>query len=207
MTEPSERHVARREEIIDTAIRVFHAKGYESGSIEDVARSLDLRKGAIYHYFPSKAHLLYSIFDRTITTALISLQEYDRIADPLDRLAALIRHQATLVAGDAGLFTVFFDQRPRLEEAFEREIRSKERRYLRSFETAVEAAVSAGALVAVDPRYAAQAILGMANWTYKWFQEGRDSPERVADVMIRLILPRPIDFDRPVGLNREGSAN
>ena len=120
MTEPSERHVARREEIIDTAIRVFHAKGYESGSIEDVARSLDLRKGAIYHYFPSKAHLLYSIFDRTITTALISLQEYDRIADPLDRLAALIRHQATLVAGDAGLFTVFFDQRPRLDEEFER---------------------------------------------------------------------------------------
>jgi len=36
---------------------------------------LDLRKGAIYHYFPSKAHLLYSIFDRAITTALTLLEE------------------------------------------------------------------------------------------------------------------------------------
>ncbi len=188
MSTPSERHLARREEIIDTAIRVFHAKGYDSGSIDDVARSLDLRKGAIYHYFPSKAHLLYSIFDRAITTALASLDQYDRIPDPAGRLAALIRHQATLVASDPGLFTVFFDQRPRLEEGFEREIRVKERRYLRSFRAAVEAAIAGGALPDVEPRYAAQAILGMANWTYKWYRPGRDSAERLADAMVKLAL-------------------
>jgi len=113
-TEPSERHRARRDEIIDTAIRVFHANGYESGSIDDVASSLDLRKGAIYHYFPSKAHLLFSIFDRAITTALVRLEEFDRIADPVERLTALIRHQATIVAREPDLFTVFFDQ-PRFQ--------------------------------------------------------------------------------------------
>ena len=188
MTEPSQRHLARRDEIIDTAIEVFHAKGYDSGSIDDVARSLDLRKGAIYHYFPSKAHLLYSIFDRAITTALAMLEEYDNIPDPVERLAALIRHQVLVVARDPGLFTVFFDQRPRLEEEFEREIRSKERRYLRSFEAAVESAIAAGALPAVAPRYAAQAILGMANWTYKWFRENHDTAEDAAEAMARLVL-------------------
>jgi len=187
-TEPSERHRARRDEIIDTAIRVFHANGYESGSIDDVASSLDLRKGAIYHYFPSKAHLLFSIFDRAITTALVRLEEFDRIADPVERLTALIRHQATIVATEPDLFTVFFDQRPRLDEEFEREIRVKERRYLRSFETAAEAAIAAGALPPAEPRYAAQAILGMTSWTYKWLRPGVDSVETAAEVMVRLLI-------------------
>lgn len=186
--EPSERHRARRDEIIDTAIRVFHAKGYDSGSIDDVARSLDLRKGAIYHYFPSKAHLLFSIFDRAITTALAHLEEFDEIKDPVDRLAALIRHQATIVGTDPGLFTVFFDQRPQLDKEFEAQIRSKERRYLRSFQSAAEAAIAAGALPPGESRYVAQAILGMTSWTYKWFRPGTDSVEEVADVMVRLVI-------------------
>lgn len=198
MTEPSGRHLARREEITEAAIKVFHAKGYDAGSMDDVAHALDLRKGAIYHYFPSKGHLLYSIFDRAITTALDLLEEYERIADPAQRLAALIRHQAILVARDPGLFTVFFDQRPRLEEVFEQEIRAKERQYLQTFVAAVESAVAAGALPDLEPRYAAQAILGMANWTYKWFREGRDSAEELAETMVRLVLRGLLSTDQSV---------
>jgi hypothetical protein len=39
MIPPNERYLARWDEIINTAIEVFHSKGYDSGSIEDVARS------------------------------------------------------------------------------------------------------------------------------------------------------------------------
>ncbi|MEW6470726.1 MAG: hypothetical protein AB1679_00465 [Actinomycetota bacterium] len=38
------------------------------------------------------------------------------------------------------------------------------------------------------PRYAAQAILGMSTWVYKWFRPGRDNAETPADDCVALIL-------------------
>jgi hypothetical protein len=41
--------------------------------------------------------------------------------------------------------------------------------------------MAVGALPRVEPRHAAQAILGMANWTYEWFHQSQYWAERVAD--------------------------
>ena len=49
---------------------LFQQKGYEAGSLDDVAEALDLRKGSLYYYIRSKGQLLFFIFDRAISTAL-----------------------------------------------------------------------------------------------------------------------------------------
>ncbi|MBD3348929.1 MAG: TetR family transcriptional regulator [Candidatus Eisenbacteria bacterium] len=46
-----------REKIIRTALRVFLAKGYEGGSLKEVADQAGVTKGGIYHYFESKEEL------------------------------------------------------------------------------------------------------------------------------------------------------
>ncbi|MDA8033784.1 MAG: TetR/AcrR family transcriptional regulator [Actinomycetota bacterium] len=187
-TEPSPEYVARMNQIVETAAKVFQAKGYDAGSLDDVAVALDLRKASLYYYVRSKAELLYRVFDRAITTALDNVQCCQEIDDPRERLAALIRLQAVSVALSPGYFTVFFDQRPRLSPDYEADIRSKERRYLRVFAEAVDAAVAAGVLPAVDPRFGAQAILGMTSWVYKWFDGERDDPEAFARTCAELLL-------------------
>ncbi|MHA6794386.1 TetR/AcrR family transcriptional regulator [Pseudonocardia bannensis] len=193
LTEPSPEYRQRLEEIIETGTRVFHDRGYDSGSLDDVAAELGLRKASLYHYLRSKAQLLYFIFDRAITLALQQLDEMSHIADARQELATLIAHQVRMVADEPSLFAVFFDQRPRLDDAFEEEIRQKERTYVARIAAVVKRAVAAGDLPDVDPRHAAHALLGMTSWVYKWIDADRDDPDKVAQTMIRMVLGGPID--------------
>jgi hypothetical protein len=93
---------------------------------------------------------------------------------------------------ESQLFAVFFDSRPRLDEFYERAILSKERRYVRIYAEAVQAAVEGGHIPEMDPRYGAQAILGMTTWSYKWFDPQRDDREALIDAYVRLILRGPV---------------
>lgn len=188
LEEPSADYLARRDEIIEVAAQVFHARGYDAGSLDDVAEALGLRKASLYYYVSSKAELLYLVFDRAISLALERLEHLSAGADPRARLAALIEHQVLTVTGEPSLFTVFFDQRPRLDDRYEASIRAKERRYFRVYADAVRAAARAGVIPVVDERYAAQAILGMASWIFKWYRPGRDDPKAIADTFTRLVL-------------------
>lgn len=188
LTSPSPAYRQRLNEIVDTAAKVFRRDGYDAGSLDDVAAELELRRASLYHYVRSKAELLFLVFDRAISTALDRLEELTHIEDPGERLASLIRHQALLIAEEPAMFAVFFDNRPRLDEAYEATIVEKERRYVRVFAEAVDAASASGALPGLDPRLAAQALLGMTSWTYKWFDPKRDNAEQFADTVIRLVL-------------------
>ncbi len=187
-TEPSAEYQARMTEIVETAARVFREKGYDAGSLDDVAGALGLRKGSLYYYVRSKAELLYLVFNRAISRSLDRLDECEQIEDPRDRLAALIRHQAVSVAEEPSFFSVFFDQRPRLAATYETEIRVKERHYLHVFAEAVAAAVKEGTIIPVEPRYGAQALLGMTSWVYKWFEPGRDDIEQFVQSCVDLLL-------------------
>lgn len=48
---------ARREELIQTAVRHFAAKGFEGTNLADVAAEAGVTKGLLYHYFGSKRDL------------------------------------------------------------------------------------------------------------------------------------------------------
>ncbi|MGY1813266.1 TetR/AcrR family transcriptional regulator [Blastococcus sp. SYSU D00820] len=179
------------DEIVTTAAEVFRRDGYDNGSLDAVAEQMGLRKASHYHYVGSKAELLYRVFDRAITTALEQLEELTGIADPEQRLRALITHQVTIITGEPGMFTVFFDSRPRLAADYERAIRAKERRYVRIYAEALEAAGAAGVVPAVDPRHGAQGLLGMLIWVYKWFDPERDDPAAVARAFAEMLIRTP----------------
>jgi AcrR family transcriptional regulator len=193
LTEPSQEYRQRLDEIIDTSIKVFHDQGYDSGSLDDVAAALDLRRASLYHYLRSKAQLLYLIFDRALTISLRRLDELAGIADPRQQLAALVTHQVRMVANDPSLFAVFFGERPRLDDAYQEQIVAKEREYVHRFASMVTQAVAAGELSDVDPRHAAHALIGMTSWVYKWFDPSRDDPDDVARTMVRLVLGAEAD--------------
>jgi AcrR family transcriptional regulator len=55
----------RRDAILDVAERLIRTKGYASMSIQDVQDELGVSRGAIYHYFRSKAELLGAVVERT----------------------------------------------------------------------------------------------------------------------------------------------
>lgn len=53
----------RREQILDTALRVFANKGFDRTSNKDIAKEAGITTGLIYHYFESKGALLNSLLE------------------------------------------------------------------------------------------------------------------------------------------------
>jgi AcrR family transcriptional regulator len=198
LTSPSPEYVARLEQIVDAAAEVFHQKGYDAGSLDDVAEALDLRKASLYHYVNSKAQLLYHIFDRSLTLGLARLEELAATnADPVERLTAFVSHQVSIVAEERSMFSVFFSARPRLEDEFEKRILELERRYLHHYIDAVKGAMNVGAIPVGNPRYTAQAILGMSSWVYKWFDPNEDDWSDVCRSFVQLILHAQVPISLP----------
>jgi AcrR family transcriptional regulator len=188
LLEPSQEYITRRADIIAAAAQVFREKGYDAGTLDDVADVLDLRRASLYYYVKSKANLLFMIFEHALDVYYSDLQEILHIEDPTDRLEGLIRWHVIHAANDPAIFSVIFDYRHRLEPQYQELIRSREVEYLGALHQAVEAACEAGSIRVEDSEYAARLIFGMANWTYKWFQVDRDDPEKLADACVSLIL-------------------
>ena len=78
----------RRQEIIDTALKVFYEKGYEKTSISDIAREMDVAQGLCYRYFSSKEELFDTALDQY---AQRQVDRISRILDPHKPLTELIR--------------------------------------------------------------------------------------------------------------------
>ncbi len=54
----------RRNEILDSAEKVFFSKGFETATMDQVAEEAELSKGTLYLYFQSKDELYMGIFNR-----------------------------------------------------------------------------------------------------------------------------------------------
>ncbi|MGC3966433.1 MAG: TetR/AcrR family transcriptional regulator [Pirellulales bacterium] len=79
----------RRREILDAAAKLFAEKGYGHADTQDLADRLDVSKGTIFRYFPSKREL----FEASVIHGLERLQtavdsEVAGVSDPLDMLLA-----------------------------------------------------------------------------------------------------------------------
>lgn len=54
----------RKNEILDTAQRLFYMKGYEKCTVNDILKEISIAKGTFYHYFKSKEEVLDAIVSR-----------------------------------------------------------------------------------------------------------------------------------------------
>ena len=51
----------RRAEILDAAVRLFDAPGYDGATVSDIARAAGVAAGTVYLYYPSKEHVLLAL--------------------------------------------------------------------------------------------------------------------------------------------------
>lgn len=85
----------RRQEILDTSMRLFYEKGYEKTSITDIAKAMHVAQGLCYRYFASKEE----IFDTALEQYAESLaaQMTKGMKDKEVPLAQLIREMPTFL--------------------------------------------------------------------------------------------------------------
>ncbi|NOR71103.1 MAG: TetR family transcriptional regulator [Methylomarinum sp.] len=82
-----------RNKIIQAAFQEMHKHGYQGMRVDQVLKNTDLKKGAMYHHFPSKQALGYAVLEERIQKRITELwitplETYD---DPLLGIHSLFK--------------------------------------------------------------------------------------------------------------------
>jgi len=62
-----------RQRILESAIEIFAARGFDGARVDDIARRAGVNKALIYYYFKNKEELLGTIFSDTIEEVMRAL--------------------------------------------------------------------------------------------------------------------------------------
>ena len=164
----------RQQEIVEAAARVFHEKGYESTSIQDIADAVGILKGSLYYYITSKEDLLFEVIQGVHEEALKSLERTRHLeGDALQKIRAFVVVHVTHNATNLVKMAVFFHDFRSLSGE-RREIIVKERDlYDHALRELIRQGQEEGTICPdIDPKLAAITVLGMMNWIYQWYRPG-----------------------------------
>lgn len=188
-----ERYDRRRLAMVSTAAAVFASQGYEQTTMQDLAGSMGLATGALYHYFGSKEQLLMAIFDQLAEPILSRAREISLSDEPpADRLRALVRIWVEHVIEYRDHVLVFQQQRHMIEAQPQwRRVLDNHKAFRRIVGQTLDE-LHAGSRSARDPRLDIGALLGMVNHTPTWYRPGGElTPEEIADGYLGLFLGSP----------------
>jgi TetR/AcrR family transcriptional regulator, cholesterol catabolism regulator len=185
----------RRQEIAEAAVRVFNRLGYKGASLSAVASELGVDRATLYYYFSSKEQM----FDETVRAVIEGNDALvRRIAEsaisPNDKLRELVTSMMISYAANYPLLYIYIredlshvsDKR----STWSANMRALNRSIQSSIIDIIEQGFADGSFRRVgSARTAAYGILGMLNWTHRWFKPGQsESAEEIGRTFADLIL-------------------
>jgi AcrR family transcriptional regulator len=94
-----------RERLLDAAAKVFAEHGYRGASIDDIAASAGVTKGALYWNFPSKQEFFFALLEERVDSRVREFVNVVETADWDDRTARNVsRGLARIVDEERELF-------------------------------------------------------------------------------------------------------
>lgn len=172
----------RREEIIHAAAVIFHEKGYEATSIQDVADAVNILKGSLYYYIKSKNDLLFEIIQEVHQGGLENLAQGRELdGNALERMRAFVVKHMTYNAKNLVEMTVFFHDFRSLSPE-RRSVIVEERDLYDSYlrELVADGQQEGSIRDDIDPKMATFSILGSMNWMYQWYSP--DGPRPIEEI-------------------------
>jgi AcrR family transcriptional regulator len=98
-TQDSELRDRRSEEILQEAVHLFAQRGYAGTDTQLLADQLQVGKGTLYRYFPSKRELFLAAVDRVMRQLTDRVNgSIAAITDPIEQVAVAIRTYLTFFA-------------------------------------------------------------------------------------------------------------
>lgn len=119
---------ARREAILDAAVRLFARKGNYDPTLDEIAAEAELSKGTIYNYFKDKHYLLAALLMRCHETAMQHLEEVIGRHHTLPGMIRAVLDSYKKSPDDKFLFHIFFSAGLQMPEEVREELKAEWRR-------------------------------------------------------------------------------
>jgi len=176
-TKPSSR--SKRELILATATADFARVGYRASKWSDVADSVGIGSTALYHYFVSKDHCLFTIMAEVLRDNRDYFHAISReTEDPRAVIAAAMRHpfEAGAVAADRhrvvmaemALLSLGHTGPEREHEAY-LDARGSAHDIVHAWTRYLGGLMRDGQVPAQDPHLLARAVIGLSAYPFVWY--------------------------------------
>jgi AcrR family transcriptional regulator len=194
-SESSKHYTERRRELIKAAASVFRAKGLAGTSLDDVAKVAGVDRASLYYYIGSKKELFEEVVVEAIV-ANVEMAEQIRDGDdpPEEKLNRLVE-QLLVSYGEyyPHLYVFLQEDATKLDAPQRRDgidMVELHRRFDRAVIAIIQEGVDQGAFrTDLPPRIAAYGIIGMANWTHRWFHpDGPVGADEVGRAFAKLAI-------------------
>lgn len=177
----------KRADIMQKAMKLFIAKGFEGTSTSEICLAAKLTKPSLYHYFESKNHLLYCVHMRAIEQILHPLmKEVSLVEEPVKRLEVMIRECTKAICSHPELRFLLHASLDR--DKYYTDIRKERKKfYLLLRDTLAELQSMGKVNGQLNPTWAALQILGMIAWMTFWFDYKRkDQIDAILDSTVQM---------------------
>ncbi|MFD0951400.1 TetR/AcrR family transcriptional regulator [Virgibacillus natechei] len=180
-----------RQKIIQSSLLLFEKYGFHGVTVNEIVKNVGTSKGGFYHHFTTKDELLFVIHDTFITyvlkKAIIATKTYQ---SPTKKLQAIIKDFVKVFDLYKPHISVFYQESIYLKPKYERLVKKKRDQFKEIIKQAVYEGKESGEFREDIPvEITTMAILGMVNWTYKWYQQsGAKSIDEIGDIYVDLIL-------------------
>ena len=183
-----ERYDRRQDGLVTAAAREFARRGYDQTTMQQLAASMGLATGALYHYFAGKEQLLAAICDQLMEPLLAAARPLadDPGLSPEKRLRALTELWVEHVCAHREHMLVFQQERHVIESGERwRAVRASRKAFDRLAAEVVCRSVDGGD----DSGLRHLALLGMVNHTAQWYRpRGALTPAQIAAGYVGLVL-------------------
>ena len=177
----------KRQIIMDAAAEIFARAGYPSAKLQDIAKACGASKSMLYHYFPTKDDLLFSILSDHLTQTETAIAEIDPSLSSQERLSTLVEVYILKSMQIRTRHIVAMNDMKYLDKTMQKPLVEQERRIVRSVEKIIGGLRPAIASHLI-PAYT-MLLFGMLNWVDLWYHpSGRIRPAELCDRITQLYL-------------------
>ncbi len=182
--------ITRKEQIIQTASKLFKEKGFEAASMRDIAGKLGIEAASLYSHIKSKDEILEKICFRMADEFIKAIDEVnDLYFNAEEKLGMAIKNHVKIVTSNLDSSSVFIREWRHLTKPKLKQFIAMRDKYESGFTQILVNGENENVFEAPDKKFAVLTILSALNWLTEWYSpKGKMTPDEIAEHLTEFIL-------------------
>lgn len=176
--EGRDHYLERRSALVSAAAKLFSEKGFSATSLDDVAQLSGIDRSSVYYYISSKKDLFYEVVGESIERTTEKATEIaSGPGDPMSKLTDLmVTLMQSYEENYPHLYVFLQEDVGKIKSANINKLVKTAERFDTAVRQMVQEGMDLGILRSDIPKtIVAHALVGMANWSHRWFKPGGDN--------------------------------
>ena len=165
----------KRARIVEEACRLFYERGFVGTTIDAIAERLEVNKPFIYQFFASKHEILAAVIDNEIRRVIELLDTiHTRDGSASQQLYGFISAWVRENIEFQMIATIFWQEHHHFTSKTQQDTSNLQKTLNGRLTELIEHGIASGEFDVDNPRLAAYALTGIAQWIPRWYRPEGD---------------------------------